>query len=444
MTRTIPRRYRATARAQSAVLDSSLVLASIAALSLLAGLSKFGLFGMTGEIDKGSIAGQIIWGATYATAAWRLIVFREGAIALAKRSYPVVAFLVIILASSAWSVDFAITLKNAIEMIGTTLVCYYIAVRFTLREFLTILVRYFTVASIVSIVLIFAWPSHGRSSYGVVGWCGLWSEKNGFGAAMSIAILTYGVSFVLASGKRKWWLAAGFALCAFSLVGSQSVTATIVLIATVAIVTVIVTSSSPQYGMVARLVSIVGGLAALIVVLASGFDASAAFDTIGKNSTLTGRAEFWPGLLRAISDRPVLGFGYNAFFIASEPINEYIAGLTGWWIPSTAHNSFYQMVLSVGFVGITVYALAVLPAIVTSLVQIVRNHELAAAWPFAIILFSLLGSFTEVYFGIPNTIGSICFTAAMLYAFKGFSEESTGVKPFHPTELRRKFSLTKV
>lgn len=438
MTRTIPRRYMATAHAQSAVLDSSLVLACLVALSLLPGLSKFGLFGMTGHMDSGSLAGQIIWGASYSAAGWRLLVFRRDAVALATRSLPVIAFLAVILASSAWSVDFAITLKNAIEMVGTTLVCFYIAVRFTLREFLTILVRYFTAASIVSIVLIFAWPSHGRSSYGVVGWCGLWSEKNGFGAAMSLAILTYGVSFVLASGKRRWFLAAGFALCAFSLAGAQSLTASIVLVATSAVVTVIVTSSSPRYGLVARLVSVVGGLGAIIVVLASGFDSSAAFDAIGKNSTLTGRAEFWPGLLRAISDRPMLGFGYNAFFIARESIDEYIAGLTGWWIPATAHNSFYQMVLSVGFVGITVYGLAVLPALALSLVHIVRKQELIAAWPLAIMLFSLLGSFTEVYFGIPNTIGSICFTVAMLYAFKGFPDEVTGLeRSSQPVELRR-------
>ena len=418
-------------------LDSTIVLLSIVALSLLTALSKFGLFGMTGDVESGSLAGQIIWGTTYGVAAWRLFVFRKDALVVAKRSLPLVAFMVMILASSGWSVDPAITLKNAVEMIGTMLLSYYIVTRFTLPEFLAILVRYFVSVSIVSIVLVFLWPSHGRSTGGVVGWSGLWAEKNGFGAAMGLALITYVISFVLARGKRRLLLLLALLLSGVLFVGSQSTTAAVVLSVTGVIVGILTMSASPLYGLAARLISAIVALGLATYVLATGLDSATFFDSVGKSSTLTGRSGFWPGILRAIGDRPIFGFGYNAFFFTQSTQQEYIAGLTGWWIPMSAHNSYYQMILSVGFVGLAIYALAIIPAFVACLVSVIRDREMTAAWALAIMLFSLLGSFTEVYVGIPNAIGSICFTSALLFALKGFKPKT---EPVAPDALRRKRS----
>lgn len=422
-------------KTDDSVLDSTIVILSIVSLSLLTALSKFGLFGMTGDVESGSLAGQIIWGMTYGIAAWRLFVFRKDALIVAKRSLPLLAFMAMILASSGWSVDPAITLKNAVEMIGTMLLSYYIVTRFTLTDFLAILVRYFVSVSIVSIVLVFLWPSHGRSTGGVVGWCGLWSEKNGFGAAMGLALITYGISFVLAGGRRRLLLVLALLLSGVLFVGSQSITAAVVLTVTAVIVSVTMLSASPRFGLAARLISAIVALGLVTFVLATGLDSATFLDSVGKSSTLTGRSDFWPGILRAIGDRPIFGYGYNAFFYTQSTQQEYIAGLTGWWVPLSAHNSYYQMILSVGFVGLAIYSLAVIPAFFACLIYVVRDREMSAAWALGIMLYSLLGSFTEVYVGIPNAIGSICFTSAILFALKGFKPK---LEPVALNVLRRK------
>lgn len=41
----------------------------------------------------------------------------------------------------------------------------------------------------------------GRSLYGVVGWCGLFTEKNGFGAAAGLSVLTR-----IQRAYKGWWI----------------------------------------------------------------------------------------------------------------------------------------------------------------------------------------------------------------------------------------------
>lgn len=410
--------------------DPWIVLASIVLLSLLPSLSKFGLFGMDGDVESGSLASQLLWGLVYVVSAWRLVELRGEAVRLARRSTPLVGFLVIIALSYFWSVDPWVTLRNAIEMIGTTLLCYFIVLRFTMKEFLDILTRYFGAVLILSLGLVVAWPSHGRSTGGVVGWCGLFSEKNGFGAACGLAILAFSAALAIDTGKRRARLWGGLALSVVSLAGSQAITAAVTIVAAGSIVLATAACAPKRSGIFARVAIPPLVMAIGIAIVATGVRASTFFALVGKSSTLTGRADFWPGVLRAIGDRPLLGFGYNAFFFTESTVQEYIAGLTGWWIPLTAHNSYYQMTLSVGFVGTAMFALAVLPALGISFVRVIRDREFGLSWALGIICYALIGSFTEVYVGIPNSIVSICFMIAILYPMKP-TKAPTPVK-LHP------------
>lgn len=398
--------------------DSRIAVGVLVLLTLTPSLAKFGLFGMNGDAETGSLASEFFWGSAYAISIWRLIVHRERAGRLLKRTWPLVTFLGLAVASYFWSVAPAITLRNAMEMVGMSAACYYFVVRFTLGEFLEIAVKYFVGVSIVSAVLIFLWPSHGRSSYGVVGWAGLFSEKNGFGAAMSLSILTYGVAAATAEGARRWRMLSCVLMGIFLLAGSQSVTSLLIFVSTAATVVATVLCSSPRYGITARFAVISVALAGIIGITLIGPDTSPVLGFFGKSENLSGRADFWPGVIRAIGDRPILGFGYNAFFLAAETEKQYLAPLLGWWFPFHAHNSYYQATLSLGFVGVTIFACALVPAVLLSIMRVVRDHEVVAAWPLAMLVYVILGSFTETYFGLPNFITSVFFIIAMLYPFR--------------------------
>ena len=397
-------------------IDSWIVLGCLLLITLTSSLTKFGL----DASGAGSLSSQIFWGSAYAISFWRLMILRDRAGRLVKRTWPMVLFLALALVSYFWSVEPGTTLRNAIEMIGMTATCYYIVVRFTLREFLELAVKYFVGVSLVSAVLIFLWPSHGRSSYGVVGWSGLFSEKNGFGAAMALSILTYGVAAAIAKGGRRLRMLLCLLMGTILLVGSQSLTSLLVLFATGMLVIATVLCSSRRYGKMARLIVIVVALFGAVGIALIRPDATSVLGTFGKSEDISGRADFWPGITRAIGDRPLLGFGYNAFFSSVPTQEEYLKPLLGysWWYPFHAHNSYYQMTLSVGFVGVAIFACALIQALFMSLVHIVRDHDVAAAWPLAMLGFVLLGSFTETYFGLPNFIASLFFLIGLLYPFR--------------------------
>ena len=66
---------------------------------------------------------------------------------------------------------------------------------------------------------------------------------------------------------------------------------------------------------------------------------------INRDATLTGRTALWEATWKAIRERPILGFGFSAFW-ESEQGAEARFGDT--WIPSQAHNGYMQSLLDGG------------------------------------------------------------------------------------------------
>jgi len=97
---------------------------------------------------------------------------------------------------------------------------------------------------------------------------------------------------------------------------------------------------------------ITGGL----IIAAGHFDIfDATLNALGKNPTLTGRTYLWSEGLRNGMERPMLGYGYTAFWIPGRPEAEeywsefFIPGKTGFHF----HNLFIQTFVDVGLVGLS-------------------------------------------------------------------------------------------
>jgi O-antigen ligase len=80
------------------------------------------------------------------------------------------------------------------------------------------------------------------------------------------------------------------------------------------------------------------------------------FNLMGKDSSLTGRSWIWPYVIDQISEKPLLGWGYCAFWSAANPIawqiSQAVAG-DNWWVMTitNAHNGMLEMLLEIGFLG---------------------------------------------------------------------------------------------
>ena len=74
------------------------------------------------------------------------------------------------------------------------------------------------------------------------------------------------------------------------------------------------------------------------------------FSLLDKDPSLTGRTELWPYVIDAIMRRPLLGWGFTAFWSPLNPYSIEISNLVRWGVPE-AHNGLLQALLDVGVIG---------------------------------------------------------------------------------------------
>lgn len=396
-----------------------IVAAALLLTALIPGLSKY-----RGE-DAGtsSSTNEIFWCLMYVATAIRLYTLRATVVPLFKRSAPLWIFVFLMFASVLWSVDPATTFTNAVELIGTTIIGFYIVARFTLPQFMGILALTFLAIALLSFGFIYGAPAHGRENWGGGPWEGLYQDKNNLGAATALAIISQVIFLAYSRGRTRRFVIAGLVLLCVLLVGSDSATAFGDGFLVVAVSLGLLVAKSPKFGGLARILMVALAAIAVVAVFGFGLTPASVFSLLGREPNLTGRTDFWPYLQQAIADRPWLGYGYNAFFrsgVALDYLQDYIVGAGG-WTPYHAHNSFLQILLDSGYVGLASLGLLLVDGLRKAVVYGFREPGRFAPWPLAIILYLLLGSFTETYFGNFNTVEWILFVAALLYPMRGLA-----------------------
>jgi exopolysaccharide production protein ExoQ len=126
----------------------------------------------------------------------------------------------------------------------------------------------------------------------------------------------------------------------------------------------------------------------------SGFNSSRLSYILYGNSTLTGRTIIWDFARYEIERRPLLGWGYQSFWLVG-PDAPSIVEAPGWVknMPN-AHNGYYDTMLEMGYVGLAlliIFIVATLHAIGR-----VADRDPARAWlALSIALFVILYNFLE-------------------------------------------------
>ncbi len=87
----------------------------------------------------------------------------------------------------------------------------------------------------------------------------------------------------------------------------------------------------------------------------------------------------------------------------------------GGWTPYHAHNSFIQISLDAGIIGLMVLVVLLLVVFTRALRYLATQRGAVSAWPLMVVLYLVLGSYTETYLGDYNTLEWIFFVAAFLY-----------------------------
>jgi exopolysaccharide production protein ExoQ len=322
--------------------------------------------------------------AKRANAIWRLFLQQKLLIAL----------LVWVFASVLWSDAPAITIRRATALLATTILGVYVAERFTLRQQMKMLLVTLSCIALLSLVAGLLFPKlaimTGIDTAGA--WRGIVGHKNMLGRLMTIFIALN----IISSEFRKWKFLA-LPISALLLILSQSGTAILCL--------GVLLICMPGFWLLrqSRKVLMIGGSffsVAMIVLITYGYFHAAEIgfailERLGKTSTLSGRGPLWFLCLKYISQRPWLGYGYNAFWLGADgQYSSQIWKILHWEVPH-AHNGFLELCLDVGVIGLALFLCVFVGALVQTIKAIKHARSQEAVWTILFLIFVFVGNISE-------------------------------------------------
>ncbi len=376
-------------------------------LTLFLGIEK-------GEINLGNSSTQLIWLGVYAIV-FVLILLQANRFAYVFARDKLLLFLIgFALFSVLWSSAPTITLRRGIALILTTALGAYLALRFSLSEQLRILSWVFSLAIFLSLAIIFVRPEYGihHGAPHVGAWRGIYHQNGVFGQQMTLGAIVF---LIYAKTNRNHrWLGWGlFSLATIALLFSRAVTTTITFL--------ILLISIPFYkslwkrwnsnSLVLYFLGIVVVMVCILIVATQQVEFLT--NLAGKTSTFSGRTFLWVNLLEESRNKPLLGYGYNGFWLGWEGPSARIWQLRT-WLPRHAHNGYLDVLLDLGWVGLSAFVIHFLMILLAALKWLRRHPTFDNLWPMFFLVYILITNATRSLILTQNSLVWILYTTISL------------------------------
>lgn len=313
-------------------------------------------------------------------------------LAFARRNVLLLIWPLLAITSTLWSVAPDFTIYRGTQLLMTVLVGVLVAMHMSLFRVIQIFFVASTISAVLSLIFVFVSPSTTVWLSGE--WQGLFRHKNMLGNGMAFLIFT-GVCLFL-QGWRPKFTAAATALGAGMLLMSRSGAGTVAAIVAVSPIVAIFVYRQGYTVFVFSIGVLLSGLAAgLLYVDATGVDVvHAVLDSLGKDSTLTGRTVLWEFGMQAFEDRPWLGFGYQAWWVANETAANMLRLVVGQQL-FTFHSTYLEAAVAFGIWGPIALAAAVLFVLAVSVREFLTDPQYIKAWPLLYIVLLLVQATAE-------------------------------------------------
>lgn len=326
-----------------------------------------------------------------------------------SRYFWILAFGAMALLSTFWSDAFSVSLRAGIQYL-THLVCALIAAR-TISIMTLSRGALFGIAAVVLFSL-----ADGSYQYdaidGTYSLVGAFSSKNQLGFYASLGVY-FAVTSLLILRERGLWrvppVCVGL-ISAFALVSSQSATSMISVLAAllVAFAFFVFLFFSPKQRKATFSVGVIVALALVPVAVNGGF-LDVILGVFGKDSTLTGRTYLWAQGMMAADVAPILGVGYQAYWVQGFSEAErlwyefFITGRAGFHF----HNTFIEVFVELGLVGVALLSLVFVTTLAGHVKRLLAERRNAVSHVLIGLLAMLfVRSFFEIDVITPYAIGS--------------------------------------
>ncbi|HEX5757441.1 MAG TPA: O-antigen ligase family protein [Arenimonas sp.] len=315
---------------------------------------------------SGGMISRLLWlsllGGGFAVVAWRA---RLGRRLLGSLNLFLPLFVLLAIASLAWSIDPPLTARRLIRVLTMVAVAgAFVLAGWHARRFQNVLRPLLTLMLIGSIGFGLAapqWAIHQELEGPLVGaWHGLANHKNGLGNLACIALLLW-CHAALAREVRLPWAVIGSCVALICLALARSATSMVT--ATFTVLFLVLLMRSPR--LLQRYMPWVVGLftAALLVYSLALLQVIPGISKLlgpvgmitGKDMSFTGRTDIWDIMSAEISLHPLLGAGYGAYWagpVPGTPSYEFVRLLD--FYPASAHNGYLEVLNDLGALGLLV------------------------------------------------------------------------------------------
>jgi exopolysaccharide production protein ExoQ len=307
------------------------------------------------------------------------------------------------------------TISSGGLLLAGVLLMYYIMSRYTIDQVLELFLVLGTVTIMASIIFALALPQYGLDQLGghSTAWKGIFSAKNYLGN-LALFFLTATVSYRGRTPFLRSLRLLQIMFCVAAIVFSQAATARVLTVVYMALFVVMKTLRGfrkKDYFVVSLTLLVIFSAAVAVIVIWPG----SLFSLLGKDVTLTGRTGIWSAVTESIAKRPLLGYGYQAFWLGLEG-ESYRVILTVSWVLAQAQNGFLDVMLEMGVAGLAIVLFVFGFAFRDGAVCLLRSHDdaqlRAVEWYLTIVILTLIYNLDESFLFDPKHLGSMMFLLA--------------------------------
>ena len=344
-----------------------------------------------------------------------LILPRIGRVPTAiRRSAPVIMLAVLALLSVFWAQDPLIAFRRAAALLGSTTFAIYLAVRYDPPQ----LLRLTAWAMISAIALSFAFALFvpelaihaGDKHEGM--WRGVFQQKNLLARWMALAIAVFLAYRRYSRYPTVIW--AWFGLAWLLIWLSQSMTGVIAGVIMIMMVPIVRLLRVNALVAAASMLALAIGAIIFAVLLIPHTDSALA--AVGKDATLTGRTLLWHTVIERGMDHWLLGHGYRSFWLGLGSVAESIWYAVG-WSPATGHNSFIDVFLELGIIGLGMFLYSLVVCARRVVVRIRVDRDTLGLWYASFVVFVLVFSVTHTVIPAQNNLIWVWYLIVFIHTF---------------------------
>lgn len=351
------------------------------------------LFLDTGDLaasSQGSPYLKVLSAAIYGTALIRVFLRRTEAFELFRENKVLVFFLLLILASAAWSIDRDATVHTWATLFGSTLVAVDLSIHYSPEKQLRLLCVTLISIMALSVAAQLLTPGliPGQDMEGSA-WHGIFGVKNVFGKTVCLTVIACLCMFRKSFIIRLVTVAAGLALGILSQ-STSSIGYTAIIILIFALLPVLKWKPLPR-----RIALGAIALAASFAIYFAVNNIDTVTAALDKDPHLTGRTDLWAYSIDSIKDKPLLGYGYEAFWTYDSVPARRIREAINWDSAPHAHDGYIDLTLATGLAGLAAYLLLLSIFAKRARAYFMCGPEDYRRWPLTFLAFTFFYQLTE-------------------------------------------------